>query len=82
MNLLYLRFDLNTIINILGCCSNLEEREKLEQISTMCCGRHQETGSRAFYFGVPNQRTHQRENITTVSSGNKFMTGCNLKIIS
>ena len=64
-----------SIIYIIGCCSNLKEREKLEQISTMCSGRHQETSSRAFYFGVPNQRTHQRENITTISSGNEFMTG-------
>ena len=47
----------------------------------MCCGRHQKTSSRAFYIGLPNKRTHQREDIATISSGNEFMIYCIVRII-
>ena len=60
---------ISSLLYFLGCCSNFEEREEFEQISTMCGRRHQTTGSRALHLCVPNKRSHQGKDFTALSTG-------------
>ena len=65
-------FTTNIFCRFSGCSSYFEERKEPEQVSSMCCRRHQTTGSRAFNICLSNKRSHQGKDFTTISTGKEW----------
>ena len=65
-----MNFNLYTMFS--GGSSYFEERKEPEQVSSMCCRRHQTTGSRTFNIRLSNKRSHQGKDLTTISTGESW----------